>query len=145
MALTFFWGWSQQNQLQARRLTALQTCLKHRRSPAWLSMCDLLTVTSHTSHESDCWLMEDVRSVIPGRLLGTLSLTISKTTQSLSTFRRWLNISNSHSTGAHSELVWGYFTATKQQHAIWSSTYLLNKSMTGYITELFPKKEQKIR
>jgi len=53
------------------------------------SICDLLTVVSCTSHESDCRHTEDARSVMPVRLLGTLSLTISKTTHtlSLSTFR----------------------------------------------------------
>jgi len=41
-------------------------------------------VVSCTSHESDCRYTQDTRSVMPVRLMGTLPLTISKTTHSLS-------------------------------------------------------------
>ena len=49
----------------------------------YFSICDRLTVVSCTSHESDCRHTQDAHSVMSVRLLGTLSLTISKTTLSL--------------------------------------------------------------
>jgi len=94
---------------QRRRLDSVRAsrCTKcqHRLASRYLAwalatygICNLVTVASETFCKSDCRHMEEVLSVIPGHLLGTLMLTLKGTTFLCLLLDASSNISTSHST-----------------------------------------------